>query len=158
MLVVKVLDGENKDVEMTLHHGKTFSIRADQKVKEGEIVVLTQIENENGESKYFIIDKYRLNYVSYLTFAFFILVIGLSGLKGLGSIAGMLVSIFVIVGFIVPQILSGKDPLLISITGSIVILIVSIYLAHGFSQTTTVAVAATSLTLMLTGFLSVFFC
>jgi uncharacterized membrane protein len=59
--------------------------------------------------------------------------------------------------FIVPQILAGADPLLISILGAIVIMITTIYLSHGLSLQTTVAVAATGIALVITGFLAVYF-
>ena len=75
----------------------------------------------------------------------------------MGSIIGMLVSLLVILKFIVPQILSGNDPLFISIIGSIIIMFLTLYLAHGFSKKTHVALIATILSLTITGFLAVFF-
>jgi len=117
---------------------------------------LTKISSPKGE-QYQIIDKYRLNELIYIGLLFLALVLLLSRWKGVGSFLGMVLSLLVIVKFIVPQILAGMDPLFISIVGAIFILITSIYLAHGFSRQTTVAVVATSLTLIVTGFLSVVF-
>lgn len=154
---VKILEGKDEGTEIIINHGDQLSIRENQKVQKNQVVVLTQMENLDGNMEYFIIDKYRLGFITYLALAFFTLVIILSRLKGLGSIFGMFISIIVIVKYVVPQILSGKDPLTTSIIGSIFILITSIYLAHGFSKTTTVAVISTSLTLIITGFLSVLF-
>ena len=69
----------------------------------------------------------------------------------------MILSLGVIIKFIVPQILAGRDPLLVSVIGSVFILVTTIYLAHGFSKQTTAAVISTALTLVLTGILSVAF-
>jgi uncharacterized membrane protein len=74
-----------------------------------------------------------------------------------GSIVGLAVSLSVIMFFIVPQILAGQDPLFISIVGSLFIMTVTIYLAHGFSRKTHIALASTFLSLSLTGFLAYFF-
>jgi uncharacterized membrane protein len=67
----------------------------------------------------------------------------------------MAISLLVIAKFIVPQILAGNDPLIISIIGCLFIMVVTIYLAHGFSRQTTVALAATFVTLVITGSISI---
>lgn len=154
---VEILEGKDGGTEIIINHGDQLSIRENQKVQKNQIVVLTQMENLDGYLEYFIVDKYRLDFIIYLALAFFALVIILSRLKGVGSILGMFLSIMVIVKYVVPQILSGSDPLTTSIIGSIFILITSIYLAHGLSKSTTVAVISTSLTLVITGLLSVVF-
>ena len=69
----------------------------------------------------------------------------------------MIVSVLVILQFIVPQILQGQDPLLVSIAGSLAIMLLTIYLAHGISKRTTVALGATAIALLITGVLSYFF-
>jgi uncharacterized membrane protein len=153
---LKFLDGQDAGKEITLEYGGQFTLKDSQKVKEGQTVVLTKIEGPNG-LQYQIIDKYRINELAFIALMFLALVLLLSRLKGVGSFLGMILSLGVIIKFIVPQILAGNDPLFISIVGSIFILISTIYLAHGFSKQTTIAVVSTALTLILTGFLSVAF-
>lgn len=153
---VKILDGKEKGKEVTLDHGKMTTISEEQKVSVGEKVVLLKLPTPNG-STYQIIDRYRLPTLLPILFFFFVLVLVLSRWKGLGSIAGLAVSLCVIIFFIVPQILAGRDPLFISIVGSLFIMTVTIYLAHGFSRKTHVALFATFLSLLLTGFLSYLF-
>src|SRR3989339_1611612 len=153
---VKILDGEDRGKEVVIDHGGQFTISPAQLVREGQTVVLTAAAlEEDGGKTFQIIDKYRLDGLFNIGLFFFILVILLSRLKGLGSFLGMIISLLVIVKFIVPQILAGRDPVLISITGSFVILFSGIYLAHGFSRQTSVAVVSTLITLILTGILSV---
>ena len=64
------------------------------------------------------------------------------------------ISFVILIGFIVPQILAGRDPLLISIAGSLAIMFITIYLAHGISKRTTSAVISTFISLVLTGILA----
>lgn len=153
---LKIVDGKEKDKDVTLDHGKMTTISKEQLVSVGEKVVLLKLPTPEGFS-YQIIDRYRLPTLLPILFFFFVLVLALSRWKGLGSIAGLALSIAVIMLFIVPQILAGRDPLFISIIGSLFIMTVTIYLAHGFSRKTHIALFATFLSLLLTGFLSYFF-
>jgi uncharacterized membrane protein len=153
---LKILDGKEKGKEITVDHGKMTSISEEQKVSIGEKVVLLKLPTPKGFA-YQIIDRYRLNTLMPILLFFFVLVLVLSRWKGLGSIVGLGISLSVIMFFIVPQILAGRDPLLISIIGSFFIMTTTIYLAHGFSRKTHIALASTFLSLSLTGFLAYFF-
>ncbi|HSX09414.1 MAG TPA: YibE/F family protein, partial [Candidatus Saccharimonadales bacterium] len=85
---------------------------------------------------------------------FLIVVLIVTRLKGLGAVVGLGISLAVIIFFVVPQILAGQDPLLASIVGALIIMVATMYLAHGFSQKTNIALISTSLALVLTGILS----
>lgn len=150
---LKILEGALKNQEVILEQ---IGLTPSQKVHLDQTVILSQTRSPEGGFRQRLVDKYRLPELSFLAFLFLGFVILLSGWRGLGSFLGMLVSLLVITKFIVPQILAGRDPLFISIVGSFLILVSSIYLAHGFSQTTTIAILATALTLILTGLLSIF--
>ncbi|HLD01361.1 MAG TPA: YibE/F family protein [Patescibacteria group bacterium] len=153
---VKILEGEEKGKEITLEHGGMFTIQESQKVNLGDQVVITQTST-NGESTYTITDRYRLDKLLFILVGFFALVIGMAGRRGIGAVIGLIISILVITQFIVPQILSGSDPLFVSIVGSLFILVTTIYLAHGFSQKTTIAVGSTFISLVLTAIFATVF-
>src|SRR3990167_3548556 len=63
-------------------------------------------------------------------------------------------SFFVIFTFVLPQILSGKDPIFIAITASLFIIPISFYLSHGLNRKTTAAVIGTIIALVVTGILA----
>ena len=63
-------------------------------------------------------------------------------------------SFAVLFAFVIPAILGGASPVTIALVGSSVIILVVLYLTHGFSLTTTVAVLGTLASLALTGLLS----
>jgi uncharacterized membrane protein len=153
---IKLLDGPEKGKEVRVEHGKVSTIRPDQKVTTGEKIVALKMTTQQGV-QYQIVDRYRLDRMIPIIFFFFIVILILSRLKGLGSIVGLLISIAVIMLFIVPQILAGRDPLFISIVGSLIIMTTTLYLAHGFSRKTHIALAATFVSLLLTGFLAYVF-
>ncbi|HSA83524.1 MAG TPA: YibE/F family protein [Patescibacteria group bacterium] len=153
---VNILDGDKKGEQLTIEHGKLTTLREDQKVRVGEKVVLLQLPTPNGV-QYQIIDRYRLDTLLPILFFFFVLVVALSRWKGVGSIVGLVISLSVILFFIVPQILAGRDPLFISIVGSLFIMATTIYFAHGFSRKTHIALLSTTISLTLTGFLAYVF-
>jgi uncharacterized membrane protein len=57
----------------------------------------------------------------------------------------------------VPRILAGDNPFLTTLVGSIIIVTVSLYLAHGFNHRTSIALLSTSVTLALAIALAVLF-
>lgn len=156
-VLLKFLDGDMKGQETTIDHGKGFSLDKSQLVAAGDTVLVVKTTNVDNTTTYQITDQYRLDKIIPIILLFFLAIIVLSGWKGLGSIAGMVISLGVIVKYIVPQILAGQDPLFVSIVGCLVIMMITIYLAHGFSRKTTIALVSTFITLVATGLLSVLF-
>jgi uncharacterized membrane protein len=78
-------------------------------------------------------------------------------LWGITAIIAMAFSFFVIFKLILPQILSGSDPVFIAVFGSIVIIPVSFYSSHGLNKKTTIAIVGTVISLVITGVLAVIF-
>jgi uncharacterized membrane protein len=68
---------------------------------------------------------------------------------------GLSFTFAVILGFVIPAILDGKPPLAVAIVGCAAIVLVVLYLTHGIGRATTVAVAGTVVSLLLTGLLAV---
>lgn len=153
---IQITEGAETGKTLTLTHGEQVTLLPGQKVRPGETVVLMKMSSPELTT-YQIVDKYRLDIILYIVLAFFILVIALNRLKGLGSILGLAVSLSVIMAFIVPQILAGRDPLTIIILGSIFILVTTMYLAHGFKTSTHVALASTVVALLVVSLLAALF-
>lgn len=153
---LEITSGEEKGKVLEVEHGATARVTPEHKLKLHEDVILVKSVLPESTT-YAVIDRYRLDGLIYILLGFFLLVMLVAGKKGLGSIVGMIFSVFVILQFIVPQILQGRDPLLISIIGSVGIMIVTLYLAHGINKKTTIALCATTLSLLLTGILAYIF-
>jgi uncharacterized membrane protein len=151
-----VLSGADKGKELEVDHGSLFAITESQKVKEGEIVVLTKTQGPTGDI-YYITDRYRINSLVLMFGVFFVLALILGKRKALGSIAGLALSILILIRFVIPQILAGQDPMLVSLGGALAIAVISLYMAHGLNRRTTIALVATVATLLLASVMAIFF-
>lgn len=152
-VIVKTDQGQT----VSVHLGDPVSLTADHKVSQGEEVILQKTTDPTGKIIYAVYDKYRTNDLAVVLIFFVILIIAIAGLKGVGSLVGLFISLTVILFFITPQILQGNDPLLVSIIGSLIILFISTYVAHGVSRQTTVALLSTFCALFITASLAIFF-
>jgi len=77
--------------------------------------------------------------------------------KGVASLAALGFSFVVLLGYVLPAILAGSDPLLVGVLGAGVIMFGTLYLSHGFSARTSTAVIGTLLSLGLIGVLGIAF-
>ncbi|MEK7528353.1 MAG: YibE/F family protein, partial [Patescibacteria group bacterium] len=158
----QILEVEIKDVEsggsetVRINHGVIFPITDAQKVTQGDAVVVSRVESDDG-IQYFIIDSYRLPALLLLFGFFFVVTIMVAGKRGVTSLLGLAFSIGAIGVFIVPQIIDGKNPFVISIIGAGIIAVASLYLAHGFNARTTVALAGTLISLFIAAVFSIIF-
>lgn len=154
-LQVNILEGKEEGKTVPVTYSFPQKSKEWQKLNLGDNVIV--VKQEGTKTTYGIYDRFRFTNIIVIVVAFLLLVLITTGLRGAGSLLGLFISLLVIVLFIVPQILSGQDPLFISILGSLFIMVTTIYLAHGFSQRTTIAIASTFLALVITGFLAVWF-
>lgn len=154
---VEVLEGEKKGEILEINHGELVTLNEALKVNKDENVVLLEFSRPDGKNEYLITDKYRIDSLIILSILFILTVLAIARWKGIGSLIGLGISFIVIIKFIIPQILDGRDPLLISIIGASAIMITTLYLAHGFSKKTSIALLSTILTFIFIGILSVIF-
>lgn len=157
-LKLRLLDTPEQGKEITIDQSNDARLAAFTKYKTGQTVVVDKSVGPDNLSHYSISDTYRIPEIIGLVLLFIFFAILFAGKKGLGAVAGLGVSLGVIVFYIVPQILFAKgDPLTISIIGSGVILIATTFLAHGFSKKTAIAVVSTFLALFAAYILSIIF-
>lgn len=130
---------------------------AQQNFVKGDIVLVKEENNESSKNQYFIVDYARNNQVYLLFFIFVAVLIIIARWKGLRALAGLVISFLIIFKFIIPQIIAGHNPLFITIIGSFFILLIIIYLTEGFNYKSTLAIIATSVVLLITGFVSKLF-
>lgn len=138
-------DADSRE-EFTLENGVPDR-REDMLLKEGETVVVEKLVKSDGSTEYLLKEKYRLRNVILLIGVFVLISVILGGLTGIMSIAGLFVSIGILVFFVIPRIIAGADPLLSCFIGSVLIACTSLFLAHGFSLRTRIALLSTLLTL-----------
>lgn len=89
-----------------------------------------------------------------LLMLFVVAIVVLGRWRGVGALAGLLVSLLVIVVFLLPSLLDGNNAVLVALVSASVIAFVALYLAHGWNPMTTVALLSTFAALVVTGVLS----
>jgi uncharacterized membrane protein len=129
-------------------------LNANQRLKPNTQVILTQVSNPDGGLTYAIADVYRLPMLTWLFAGFLVLVLLVARLQGLASIVGMVISLGVLSLYIVPSILSGGNPMIVSILGAGVIAVITIYLSHGFNAHSHIALASMMGSLVVVSLLS----
>jgi uncharacterized membrane protein len=77
--------------------------------------------------------------------------------KGLRSLIALGISMIMIIGYVIPHILGGEDPVKVSLIGSVILLAVTLYLTYGWNLKTHASVLSIMLSLLLTGALSLLF-
>ena len=122
-------------------------------VSEGDDVVLIVTETPDGPS-WSVVDHQRASELWVLAAAFVLAIVAFGRWRGLTALAGLAVTFALLLFFVVPAILAGEPPLLVAIVGSSAIVLTVLYLTHGFSLSTTVAVLGTLASLSITGLLS----
>jgi uncharacterized membrane protein len=123
----------------------------------GDRIVLAHTPDASEEFDYQYADRQRRRVLIAAAVLFALAVVLLGGLRGLAALAGMAVSLVVILAFILPAILEGHSPVVVAVLGSAAIAYVALYAAHGFNMLTTVALLGTLAALALTVVLSALF-
>lgn len=119
-------------------------------LKVGDAVVLAWVEGAQPDFEYQYSDRERRGILIGVFLAFAVAVGALGRLRGLAALAGLVLSVVIVVAYIVPAIAAGSSAVLISIVGSGTVALLALYLAHGFRPLTHVAFAGTILALLAT--------
>lgn len=108
---------------------------------------------DNRSDYYAFIDFQRDFPMGLLAFAYAALAIAVARMRGLRALLGLVTAFGVLAVFMLPALLEGKPPVLVGLTGATAIMLVVLYLAHGFSARTTTALLGTMAGLAVTAVL-----
>jgi uncharacterized membrane protein len=120
----------------------------------GDRVVLSFAPAAPDELQYEIVDFQRGRPLALLAAGFAVAVVLFGRMRGLAALIGLGVTFAVLLLFVLPAMLAGASPLLVAIVGAAAMMLVALYLTHGVSARTTVAVIGTLTSLVLTGLLA----
>ncbi|MBK8781034.1 MAG: YibE/F family protein [Anaerolineales bacterium] len=151
---VKILEGEYVGIPMEIDYGKRQIRSDDYLMKAGDKVMVSISKTPDNVVNAYFVDYVRTTPILWLTALFAVAIILISSWKGIRALLSMAFSLYIIIGYIIPHILVGEDPLRVSIIGSIILLAVSLYLTYGWTLKTHAAVISMILVLILTGALS----
>lgn len=150
----QITEGAMKAKKVIAQMGGIILTNDDQKVKVGDKISVAHIRKIDGSEEFYVADFIRVNSLYLLVIAFLAAVVIVGGIRGLRSFVGLVISFVVLIKYIIPKIVEGGDPVFISVTGSLIILVTTLYLAHGISRRTTAAVLGTFFSLIITAVLA----
>ncbi|MFH8241716.1 YibE/F family protein [Streptomyces sp. NPDC018321] len=141
--------------------GRTFTeiVQPDQsrQLHEGQKVVVAYEPSAPEDLQYSVTDINRRVPMALLAGIFALAVVVVGRLRGLMALISLAVSFLLLNFFMLPAILQGSNPLLVAVIGSSAIMLIALYLCHGLSARTSVAVLGTLISLVLIGVLGSLF-
>jgi uncharacterized membrane protein len=144
----KVLEGEEKGREITFDNDYI-------PLEKGEIFYLRHaIGAYDGTDVYAVYDRYRIPQLFTIALIFLVAVIIFGGWQGIRGLVSLLGSFLLILFVLLPGVLHGYPPLLVTVGVSSLVIIVGSYVTHGFTRSTTAAVIGMVATVSITGMLA----
>lgn len=170
--VVEVLNEEQKNVPGTdiLSTYQTLKVEILEGSKKGEIITLNDdylklkvgdlfllrdtIRAEDKVQLYSVSDSYRLPALTIFVVIFIVVVLAIGGIQGIRGLLSLAGSLLLILYVLIPGILEGYSPILMSMAVSSLIIVLGSYVTHGFNRTTSSAVIGMIITVVITGALA----
>lgn len=145
---VEILEGDEQGKRLTLENDYLM-------LEVGEVFYVTHRVNEFERlNVYFVSDPYRLPALGFIGLLFVGCALYLGGRQGLRGLFSLLGSLFVIWFLLLPGVLSGYSPVLVSVGAASLIIILGSYITHGFNRTTSAAVLGMIVTIVFIGLFS----
>ncbi|WKX71543.1 YibE/F family protein [Streptomyces sp. XD-27] len=150
---IEVTSGKDK--------GRTFEeiVRPDasRHYDTGQRVKLAYAPKAPKNLQYSVSDVDRGFPMALLAGLFALAVVAVGRLRGVFALVALAISFGVLTLFILPAILQGDNPLLVAVVGGSAIMLIALYLCHGLTARTSVAVLGTLVSLLLIGLLGSLF-
>ncbi|KJY46469.1 lipoprotein [Streptomyces sp. NRRL S-444] len=126
---------------------------APRQLENGQEVVVAYAPDAPRDLQYSVIDVNRKLPLAVLAGLFAVAVVVVGRMRGVFALVALVVSFGVLTLFILPAILQGSNPLLVAVIGASAIMLIALYMCHGLSARTSVAVLGTLVSLLLIGLL-----
>ncbi len=154
---VEITNHDLKGKKVIAELGGIFVANENLKVKQGDKIIVNHLKKTDGSDQFYVGDFIRRGSLYFLALVFVVAVIIVGKWRGFNSFIGLIISFFVLLKYIIPQIVAGADPVTIAVSGSFFIIISTLYLAHGINKKTTAALLGTVISLVITALLALFF-
>lgn len=157
MLRVIPQEGDYKGIPFQVEYGLHEARPANFHFAPGDKVYIMINKTPNGTLSAYYVDYVRSKPLGILLAAFVLSILIMGRWKGLGSLIALGFSMLMIIGYVIPHILVGEDPVKVSLIGSVILLGVTLYLTYGWNLKTHASVLSMIFALVLTGLLSLLF-
>ncbi|MEV5441654.1 YibE/F family protein [Streptomyces sp. NPDC052644] len=150
---IEVTSGQDKGRRFT----EIVQPDAPRQLKQGQGVVVAYAPDAPEDLQYSVTDVNRKFPLLLLSVIFALAVVAVGRLRGLMALIALGTSFVFLTFFILPAILQGSNPLIVAVVGSSAIMLIALYLSHGLSARTSVAVLGTLISLLIIGLLGSLF-
>ncbi|MFV2117391.1 YibE/F family protein [Streptomyces sp. Act-28] len=150
---IEVTSGEDKGRRFT----EIVQPDAPRQLEEGQGVVVAYAPDAPEDLQYSVTDVDRKFPLLLLAAVFALAVVAVGRLRGVMALVALGTSFVLLTFFILPAILQGSNPLVVAVVGSSAIMLIALYLSHGLSARTSVAVLGTLISLLIIGLLGSLF-
>lgn len=124
-------------------------------LRAGDVFYARHTTNEVDSTDYWsVYEPYRLPVLGFVALLFLACLVVFGGKQGVRGLLALVASLFFIGYLLLPGILSGYSPVLLSIGISSLIIVAGSYVTHGLNRTTSAAVVGMLITIVLTGLLA----
>lgn len=128
-----------------------------RQLHENQKVIVAYAPDAPKELQYSVTDVNRRLPMTLLAGIFALAVVVVGRLRGVMALVALAVSFMVLTFFILPAILQGSNPLVVAVVGASAIMLIALYMCHGPTARTSVAVLGTLVSLLLIGLLGSLF-
>jgi len=146
---------EGENIQATLEPQELLGSRMSA-LRVGDNVIL-ETQDVGGEAVYLVSDLMRGLPLLVSLGLFIALLLWIGGKASLRALLGLCASFVVLFGAILPAILAGYSPLVVSIIGAMVIMALTFLISHGWNPKMLSALGGTCISLLLTGILAYVF-
>ena len=144
------LEGEFLGEEFEFDGIGDLEVLNSQIYKKGDRVLVVASYGPEESLTFYITDYVRSGTLWWLVVLFGLTLVVVGRWKGVRSLLALCLTFFIIIKFIIPQILSGASPLLITLIGSFFILLIIIYVTEGLSRRAHISAISIFVSLALT--------
>ncbi len=121
----------------------------------GDDLRVTRIEGAPADQAYAIAERERRTPLILLALLFAVLIVAMARWRGVLALGGFALSLFLVVEFLVPAMLSGDSPVLVALVGALAVMFVTVVLTYGIGPPSMAAILGITGALLLASGLGV---
>ncbi|GAA4910673.1 YibE/F family protein [Streptomyces coeruleoprunus] len=152
-VTIEVTTGKDKGRQFT----EIVQPDAPRQLDQDQEVVVAYAPDAPEDLQYSVTDVNRKFPLVLLAAVFALAVVAVGRMRGVMALIALGTSFLILTFFILPAILQGSNPLVVAVVGASAIMLIALYLSHGLSARTSVAVLGTLISLLLIGLLGSLF-
>jgi len=146
MITAEIISGKDKGKIIELNNDYTMVLVGDK--------FFGQHYTNDGVETYYFYELNRLPSIAFFTILFLFILFLFGGIQGIRGLVSLIGSLALIIYILIPSILGGYSPILVSLLVSSAIIVIGSFITHGFNKTTLSAVVGMMITIIITGILA----